>query len=145
MGVHSCTGPFTPSRAGYIRPMFLTTEKRLFRSFGESGKTTTNPPIKGVVIHTMEVTMPGASKETRRVKILNANWFPGIDDGEGRFELLIITEDDQQYAVPADPVSMTALVALARADTVLAWDPTNRVLIVANIVGTMPWTAAPTA
>ncbi len=89
--------------------------------------------------------MPGASKETRRVKILNANWFPRIDDGEGRFELLIITEDDQQYAVPADPVSMTALVALARADTVLAWDPTNRVLIVANIVGTMPWTAAPTA
>jgi len=37
---------------------------------------------------------------------------------------------------------MTALVALARADTILVWDPTNRSLIVANIVGTMPWTAA---
>jgi hypothetical protein len=37
---------------------------------------------------------------------------------------------------------MTALVALAKADTVLAWDPTNRSLIVANIVGAMPWTTA---
>jgi hypothetical protein len=31
---------------------------------------------------------------------------------------------------------MTALLALARADTTLLWDPTNRTLIVANIVGT---------
>ncbi len=86
--------------------------------------------------------MPGASKETRRVKTLNANWVPAIDDGNGRFEVMIITEDDQQYLVRADPVSMTALVALARADTVMAWDPTNRALIIANIVGTMPWTVA---
>ncbi|HWG61592.1 MAG TPA: hypothetical protein VG253_07755 [Streptosporangiaceae bacterium] len=35
---------------------------------------------------------------------------------------------------------MTALVALAQADTVLAWDPENRTLIAANIVGRMPWT-----
>jgi hypothetical protein len=35
---------------------------------------------------------------------------------------------------------MTALVALAKADTVMVWDPVNRSLIVANIVGTMPWT-----
>jgi hypothetical protein len=66
--------------------------------------------------------MPGASKETRRVKI--------------------VTEDDQEFVVPASPASMTALVALAKADTVLAWDPLNRALIVANIVGTMPWTVA---
>ncbi len=86
--------------------------------------------------------MPGASKETRRVKIINANWVPAIDDGNGRFEVMIITEDDQQYAVPADPASMTALVALAQTNTVMAWDPTNRSLIIANIVGTMPWTVA---
>jgi hypothetical protein len=55
---------------------------------------------------------------------------------------MLVTEDDQQYFVPASPASMTALVALARADTVLAWDPRNRSLIVANIVGSMPWTAA---
>ncbi len=89
--------------------------------------------------------MPGASKETRRVKILNANWIPASDDGNGRFEVMIITEDDQQYGVPVDPASMTALVALAQADTVMAWDPTNRTLIIANIVGTMPWTVAGSA
>jgi hypothetical protein len=84
--------------------------------------------------------MPGASKETLRVKILNANWVPADDEGDGRFDVMVITEDDQQYVVPASPASMTALVALARADTVMAWDPMNRSLIVANIVGTMPWT-----
>ncbi|HEU5439791.1 MAG TPA: hypothetical protein VFU88_10930 [Ktedonobacterales bacterium] len=86
--------------------------------------------------------MPGASKETRRVKILNANWHPADDSaGDGHFEVLIVTEDDQRHVVPASPGSMTALVALAKADTVMAWDPLNRALIVANIVGTMPWTA----
>jgi hypothetical protein len=90
----------------------------------------------------MEVPKPGASKETRRVKMLNANWFPADDEGDGRFEIQIVTEDDQRYAMPASPASMAALVALAKADTVLAWDATNVCLIVANIVGTMPWTVA---
>lgn len=84
--------------------------------------------------------MPGASEQTRRVKILNANWAPGPDGGDGRFEVMIVTEDDQQYTVPASPASMTALVALATAGTVLAWDPAGRTLIAANIVGQMPWT-----
>ena len=85
--------------------------------------------------------MPGASNETRRVKILNANWHPADDGaGDGQFEVLIVTDDDQRHVVPASPASMTALVALAKADTVMAWDPLNRALIVANIVGTMPWT-----
>ncbi len=39
--------------------------------------------------------MPGASEETRRVKILNANWAPS-DEGDGGFEVMIVTEDDQQ-------------------------------------------------
>ncbi len=89
--------------------------------------------------------MPGASKETRRVKTLNANWVPATDDGNGRFDIMIITEDDQQYFVPADPASVTALVALAQAKAVMAWDPTNRSLIIANIVGTMPWTVSGSA
>ena len=84
--------------------------------------------------------MPGASPETRRVKILNANWTPDAAGGDGRFEVMIITEDDEKYFVPAGPAAMTALVELARADAVLAWDPTHRSLIAANIVGTMPWT-----
>jgi hypothetical protein len=89
----------------------------------------------------MEAVMPGASEETRRVKILNANWVPDGAEGDGRFEVMIVTEDDQQYVMPASPGSMTALAALAQADTVMAWDPLNRSLIIANIVGTMPWTA----
>lgn len=86
--------------------------------------------------------MPGASNETRRVKNLNANWLPDRSGGDGRFEIMIMTEDDQRFTMPASPVSVTALVALASADTVMAWDPLNQSLIVANIVGTMPWTVA---
>ena len=36
----------------------------------------------------------------------------------------------------ASPASMTALLALARADAILLWDPADRRLIAANIVGT---------
>ena len=86
--------------------------------------------------------MPGASEQTSRVKNLNANWTPDGTEGDGQFYIKIITEDDQEYATPVSPASMTALVALAKADTVMAWDPQNQVLIIANIVGTMPWTAA---
>jgi hypothetical protein len=86
--------------------------------------------------------MPGASEETRRVKILNANWTPGGAEGADRFEVMIVTEDGQRHFVPASAGSMTALAALARADTVMAWDPQNQALIIANIVGTMPWTAS---
>jgi hypothetical protein len=84
--------------------------------------------------------MPGASEATRRVKILNANWTPTPDGGDGRFELMVITEDDERHTMPASPAAMTALVALSQAGTVLAYDPTNRTLIAANIVGEMPWT-----
>jgi hypothetical protein len=86
--------------------------------------------------------MPGASEQTRRVKILNANWVPGAEGEDGEFAFLIITEDDQRHTMPASAASMTAVVALARADTVMAWDPENRTLIVANIVGQMPWTVS---
>jgi hypothetical protein len=56
---------------------------------------------------------------------------------------MIVTEDDQQHVVAPSPAAMAALVALvalAKADTVLAWDPTNRTLVAANLIGTMPWT-----
>jgi hypothetical protein len=38
---------------------------------------------------------------------------------------------------------MTALVALARAETVLVWDPADRRLIAANVRGTMSWAEDP--
>jgi hypothetical protein len=86
--------------------------------------------------------MPGASEQTRRVKIINANWVAGADGGDGRFEIQIVTEDDQRHVAAPSPAAMTALIALTQADTVLAWDPADRTLIAANIVGTMPWTQA---
>jgi len=79
--------------------------------------------------------MPGASKQTRRVKVLNANWVAGADGDDGRFELMIVTDDDQQHTLAPSPAAMTTLVALSQADTVLLWDPTNRTLIAANLVG----------
>lgn len=84
--------------------------------------------------------MPGASQQTHRVRNINANWNPDVEPPDGRFELQVITDDDERYDMSASPASMAALVALAQADTVLAWDPTNRTLIAANLVGTMAWT-----
>jgi hypothetical protein len=80
--------------------------------------------------------MPGASEQTQPVKVLNANWTAGTDGEDGRFEVLIVTEDGEQHTISPSPASMTALLALANADTILLWDPANRTLIAANIVGT---------
>ncbi len=84
--------------------------------------------------------MPGASEQTRRAKIVNANWIAGADGDDGSFEVLIVTEDDQRHTFAPSPAAFTALVALTQADTVLAWDPSDRRLIAANLRGTMPWT-----
>jgi len=84
--------------------------------------------------------MPGASEQTQRVKIINANWTAGPAGDRGLFEVMIVTEDGRQHAVAPSPESMTALIALTQADTVLAWDPANRTVIAANLVGSMAWT-----
>lgn len=99
--------------------------------------------LDAAVLICLTEAMPGASEQTRPVKILNANWVPGPDGDDGRFEVMIITEDDQHHTMVPSPASMTALVALTQADTVLLWDPTNRTLIAANVVGRMPWTEKP--
>lgn len=80
--------------------------------------------------------MPGASEQTSQVKVLNANWVAGPDGGDGRFEVMIVTADGQQHAISPSPAAMTALLALAKADTILLWDPKDRTLIAANIIGT---------
>jgi hypothetical protein len=84
--------------------------------------------------------MPGASEQTQPVRILNANWAPGTGGGDGRFEIMIVTADDERHELPASAASITAVVALAQADTVMMWDPLNQTLIAANVVGQMPWT-----
>jgi hypothetical protein len=43
--------------------------------------------------------MPGASEKTRRVKVLNVNWAAGEDGADGRFEAMIVTEDDEQHTI----------------------------------------------
>ena len=80
--------------------------------------------------------MPGASQQTRRVKVLNANWTAGPDGDDGHFEVMLVTEDDQQHTIAPSPAAITALLALAQADTILLWDSTNQTLIAANVVGT---------
>jgi len=59
--------------------------------------------------------MPGASKQARRVTILNANWVAGTDGGDGQFEVMIVTDDDRTDTVPVSPASITALIALTQA------------------------------
>jgi hypothetical protein len=83
-----------------------------------------------------KASMPGASEQTRRVKVVNANWTAGPDGDDGRFEAMIVTDDEQQHTIAPSPAAMTALLALARADTILLWDPADRTLIAANVVGT---------
>jgi len=84
--------------------------------------------------------LPGASEQARRVKVLNANWVAGPDGDDGLFTVMLVTEDDQQHVIAPSPASMIALLALTQAETVLAWDPTNRTLIAANVIGSLPWT-----
>ena len=80
--------------------------------------------------------MPGASEQTSQVKVLNINWVAGPDGDDGKFEVMIVTADGQQHTFAPSPISMTALLALAKADAILLWDPAARTLIAANIVGT---------
>jgi hypothetical protein len=80
--------------------------------------------------------MPGASPETLPVKVLNANWVPGGEGEDGRFEMMIVTEDDERHILSPSPASTTALLALANAGTILLWDATNTTLIATNVVGT---------
>jgi len=80
--------------------------------------------------------MPGASEQTSQVKVLNVNWAAGPDGGDGRFEVMIVTADGQQHTFAPSPATMTALLALAKADAILLWDPETRTLTAANIVAT---------
>jgi hypothetical protein len=96
--------------------------------------------VAAVLCRRLTDVMPGASEQTRRVKIVNANWVAGPEGDHGRFEVMFVTEDDERHVAAPSPAAMTALIALTQADTVLAWDPAGRTLIAANLVGRMPWT-----
>jgi len=57
------------------------------------------------------------------VKIVNANWRAGPGGEHGRFEVMIVTDDDQQHVSAPGSEATTALIASTQADTLLAWDP----------------------
>ena len=80
--------------------------------------------------------MPGASEQTSQVKVLNVNWAAGRDGQDGKWEVMIVTADGQEHTFAPSPASMTALLALAKADAIMLWDPADRTLIAANVVGT---------
>jgi hypothetical protein len=80
--------------------------------------------------------MPGASEQTSQVKVVNVNWAAGPEGDDGRFEVMIVTADGEQHTFSPSAASLTALLALAKSDTILLWDPTVRTLIAANVVGT---------
>ena len=72
----------------------------------------------------------------RPVKNLNANWTAGQDGEDGMFQMMIVTNDDQRYTIAPSPAAVTALLALAKTDSILLWDAEDRALIAANVVGT---------
>ena len=80
--------------------------------------------------------MPGASEQTSQVKVLNVNWAAGPDGDNGRFEVMLVTADGEQHSFAPSHAAMTAVLSLAKADAILLWDPADRTLIAANIVGT---------
>ncbi len=63
--------------------------------------------------------MPGASEQTSQVRVLNVNWEAGQDGEDGRWEVMIVTAEGQQFTVAPSPASMTVLLALARSDAIL--------------------------
>ena len=88
--------------------------------------------------------MPGASESTVRVINVNANWTAGPDGKDGLLELLVVTEDDERHTLTPTALDAPVLLAMVAASPVLLWDPANRTLIGANIVGDwLPahWTA----
>ena len=79
--------------------------------------------------------MPGAGPNTLRVTFVNANWTAAADGGDGTFELLLVTEDDQRHSVALSTAATSAVLALVRDSPVLLWDPDAHTLIAANLAG----------
>jgi hypothetical protein len=80
--------------------------------------------------------MPGASEQTSQVKVLNVNWAAGQEGQDGKWEVMIVTSDGQEHTFAPSPASMTAFLAVVQTDAILLWDPADRTLIAANVVGT---------
>jgi hypothetical protein len=98
--------PPTRRAAGHLCP-----RQRITRAAAR-GPPSFHASVRGSAPIERETTVPGASEQTRQVKVLNANWAAGADGDDGRFELMIVTEDGQQHTISPGPTSVTALPAL---------------------------------
>lgn len=47
--------------------------------------------------------MSGASEQTQRVTVVNANWTAGGPGDDGQFALMIVTEDGERHTVELSP------------------------------------------
>jgi hypothetical protein len=57
---------------------------------------------------------PLNAEETRRVKIMNANWIAGADRDDGDFELMIVTRDEGLHVVAPSPSAAMSDFVLQR-------------------------------
>jgi hypothetical protein len=80
--------------------------------------------------------MAGASEQTQRITVVNANWEAGADGTDGTFRFMFVTEDGERHVVTTGAASATALVAIFRSDATPLWDPENRTVIAGGILGT---------
>lgn len=58
--------------------------------------------------------MAGASKQTKRVRFVNANWTAGEEGEDGAFAFLVVTEDDERHVIEPSPQTAAVLVNLTQ-------------------------------
>lgn len=80
--------------------------------------------------------MVGASKRTRPVRVVNANWEAGGDGEDGTFGFMVVTDDEDRHFVEPSAAAAVALVSLVTSGAPLMCDPEARTLIAGGLVGT---------
>jgi len=70
--------------------------------------------------------MTGASGETGEVDVVDANWVPAPQGGDGSFAFLLVTRDGARHVVEdVTPAAATAVVSILATEAPLMWDPGN--------------------
>lgn len=80
--------------------------------------------------------MAGASEQTQKVTVVNANWEAGADGTDGTFRFMLVTEDAERHVVTVSTAAATALLGVFASGAVPLWDPEHRTLIAGGVVGT---------
>ncbi len=77
--------------------------------------------------------MSATGSELQRVHYVNANWT--ATDENGRFSLLVVTEDGHRHELAVSAEAAGPLIEMTQASNALVWDTANETLIAANLVG----------